>query len=305
MKPKLSNLMMKKTICAALFFLVGFSCRQTICLAEETEPAGNGTQVEAVVINVDQWAVYVPNQVFYFDTNGDKRKIESLRRAANRLRNRKALITFYSTGDRGLNKRAILADIVPAVKKPNTEKPVQEAAQPPADSPTNPASEPPESSSANAVPGPPAGSSENTAPKPPEEKPRPAATVPAKSPISDKQVAAFVEALRLSAPHTGRPDDGLYSDWKVKPGNILRWSKQCMGRQIDPEEFAANPQEAREILSCQMGKILREQYAISNDIYVAVCRAAAWWMTGDPGLYDTPPTSSYATKVLGYYMRTR
>ncbi|MDR3568052.1 MAG: hypothetical protein P4L43_08505 [Syntrophobacteraceae bacterium] len=275
MDPK-SNLMIKISICAALFFLVGFSCRQTLCLADEAEPA----QVEAVVINVDQWAVYVPDRVFYFDTNGDKKKIESLRRAANRLRNKRALITYYSPANPSRDNRAILSDIVPAGNNPNSEKPVQETAKPADVSQTKVTPNPAE-----------------------QEKPLPSQTVPSQSPITDKQVAAFVEALRQAAPHTGNPNDGLYSDWKVKAGNILRWSKQCMGREMDPAEFAANPPKAREVVTFEMGKILRREYAISNDIYVAVCRAASWWMTGDPGKYDTPPTSSYTTKVLGYYMR--
>jgi len=40
-------------------------------------------------------------------------------------------------------------------------------------------------------------------------------TAPAQARVSDTQVAALVEALRLSAPNTGNPNDGLYSDWKI------------------------------------------------------------------------------------------
>ena len=289
MESRLSTLMVKKTIIVTLLFLAGFFCGRTVCLATDVEPGGNESRTEAVVINVDQWAVYVPNQVFYFDTNTVKGKTESLRRAANRLRNRRALITYYSGGDHGQDKRAMLSDIVPAGKAQ------QEVEKPPAEE----TAQPPEVSQVPEV------SQMEAAPKPPEEKPHPSEAPPAQSPIGDKQVAAFVEALRLAAPHTGKPDDGLYSDWKVKPGNILRWSKQCTGTEMDPAQFGANPEKAREILACVMGKILREQYALSSDIYVAVCRAASWWMTGDPAQYDKSPTSSYTTKVLGYYMRAR
>lgn len=52
---------------------------------------------------------------------------------------------------------------------------------------------------------------------------------PVSAQVSDAQVSALVEALRLAAPQTGRVDDGLYSDWQIKPGNIPRWSKQCIG----------------------------------------------------------------------------
>jgi hypothetical protein len=130
-------------------------------------------------------------------------------------------------------------------------------------------------------------------------------TVPAQAQIGDRQVAAFVEALRLSAPNTGIPNDGLYSDWKIKWENILRWSKRCTGTEMEPAEFEADTQKAREILACIMGKILREQYEIGKDESVAVRRAASWWMTGDPDQYDTPQTSPYTRKVLDFYRRAR
>ena len=129
-------------------------------------------------------------------------------------------------------------------------------------------------------------------------------TVPAQAQITDTQVAAFVEALRLSAPNTGIPNDGLYSDWKIKWENIVRWSKRCTGTEMEPSEFEANAQKAREILACIMGKILREQYAISKDESIAVRRAASWWMTGDPDQYDTQQTRPYTQKVLDFYRRS-
>jgi hypothetical protein len=127
--------------------------------------------------------------------------------------------------------------------------------------------------------------------------------VPAQAQISDTQVAAFVEALRLSAPNTGNPNDGLYSDWKIKWENIIRWSKRCTGTEIEPAEFEANTQKAREILACVMGKILREQYEISKDESLAVRRAASWWMTGDPDQYNSPQTGAYTQKVLDFYRK--
>ena len=130
-------------------------------------------------------------------------------------------------------------------------------------------------------------------------------TAPAQAQISDTQVAALVEALRLSAPDTGNPNDGLYSDWKIKWENILRWSKRCTGTEMEPAEFEANTQKAREILACIMGKILREQYEICKDESVAVRRAASWWMTGDPDQYDTPQAGPYTQRVLDFYKRAR
>jgi len=127
-----------KTIFIALFLLGGIACQGGFCFAAGSEPTGNTGQIEAVVIQVDEWAVYVPNMIFYFDTQMDKRKIETLQKAAGRLRNNKALITYYSKGDPGKDKRILLADIVPAGEKPNIEKPGSEAAKPPGDTEEKP-----------------------------------------------------------------------------------------------------------------------------------------------------------------------
>jgi hypothetical protein len=122
----------------ALFLLAGFFRQSSSCLGTDSEPAGNEGRIEAVVIHVDEYAVYVPNHVFYFDTQMDKRKIETLKRAANQLRNRKALITYLSTGDLSTDKHAFLADIVSADEKPISGRSGHEAAKP-ADTQVKPA----------------------------------------------------------------------------------------------------------------------------------------------------------------------
>jgi len=269
-----------KTISIALFFVIGFLC-QGVCHAAGSEPAGKEGQIEAVVIHVDEWAVYVPNQIFYFDAHMGKSKIETLKRVANQLRNKKALITYSSTGDLSKDKHAVLTDIVPAGEKRNLEKPVYGAVKPPNDS------------------------QEKVIPKLSDDKVYSTETVVLQAQFGDKQVAALVEALRLSAPDTGNPNDGLYSDWKIKWENILRWSRRCTGTEMEPAEFEADTERARAIIACILGKILREQYEISKDESVAVRRAASWWMTGDPDKYDTTPTASYTMKVLGFYRRVR
>ncbi|MCK7581274.1 MAG: hypothetical protein MZV65_40355 [Chromatiales bacterium] len=65
------------------------------------------------------------------------------------------------------------------------------------------------------------------------------AALPVHAQISEAKVEALVEALRLSAPEAG-PDAGLYSDWSVKPDNIVRWSRRCLDRDVTPEQFAAD-----------------------------------------------------------------
>ncbi|HEY9650470.1 MAG TPA: hypothetical protein V6C95_07395, partial [Coleofasciculaceae cyanobacterium] len=131
-------------------------------------------------------------------------------------------------------------------------------------------------------------------------------SIPAHANVSDAQVGALVEALRQAAPQTGREDDGLYSDWQIKPENIPRWSKQCTGRELSPQDFAASPVTARSILVCVMRGVLNEQYSASgNNETLAVQRAAAWWMTGDPTRYNSAPTKAYVQNVLNVYQQQR
>ena len=120
---------------------------------------------------------------------------------------------------------------------------------------------------------------------------------------SDAKVAALVEALRVAAPPAS-PNSGLYSDWRVKPDNIARWSKRCLDREVTPEQFAADQAVARPVLVCVMGPVLRDQLVQGkNNEMVAVQRAAAWWMTGDPAQYRTGSTGDYTLRVLEAYLR--
>jgi len=125
----------------------------------------------------------------------------------------------------------------------------------------------------------------------------------AQTPISDAKVNALVEALREAAP-PAVADSGLYSDWRIKPDNISRWSRRCLNQEVTPEQFAADPALARQVLACVMGKIFREEWVnSSNNEIVAVQRAAAWWMTGDPAQYREGSTGAYTLRVLEAYLR--
>ncbi|NET03896.1 MAG: hypothetical protein F6K09_14335 [Merismopedia sp. SIO2A8] len=138
--------------------------------------------------------------------------------------------------------------------------------------------------------------------------PKPTASSPSAStaPISDAQVSALVEALRLAAPQTGTDNDELYSDWQVKPENIPRWSKQCQGEELTPRQFATNAETAQGIIACIMGDVLKLQYTASgSNESIAVQRAASWWMTGDPNQYNRGSTASYTQKVLSFYKQSR
>ncbi|MGA7936637.1 MAG: ARC6/PARC6 family protein [Kovacikia sp.] len=126
----------------------------------------------------------------------------------------------------------------------------------------------------------------------------------AQAQFSDIQVSAFVEALRQAAPQTGRSNDGLYSEWQVQAKNIPRWSKLCIGRELTSAQFEANPSTARGIITCVTRDVLRDEYRASgNDQPLAVRRAAAWWMTGNPNRYDSGEVAKYAQRVLSLYQQ--
>ena len=126
MERKSSNGRYGRIILAVLFFQTVFLLPAATVLAAGAGPSVEEHQIEAVVIRVDQYAVYVPNHVFYFDPQMDKRKIAELTKAAEGLRNKKAVITYSSTGDLSQGNRATLVDIASTLetaKRPTREGP--------------------------------------------------------------------------------------------------------------------------------------------------------------------------------------
>jgi hypothetical protein len=125
---------------------------------------------------------------------------------------------------------------------------------------------------------------------------------PVQAQIADRQVNALVEALRQAAPVTGRQDDQLYSDWQIKPDNIPRWSRSCLGRELTPTQFENSPDTARSVVTCVMRDVLRDEYrASNNNETLAIQRSAAWWMTGDPGQYNSSTILPYIQRVVSAY----
>lgn len=130
--------------------------------------------------------------------------------------------------------------------------------------------------------------------------------LPVQAQVSRGQVEALVEALRQAAPQPASEKDGVYSEWQVLPGNIPRWSKACIGRELTPTQFEASPATARNIVTCVMEDVLKEEYQASNNSEpIAVLRSASWWMTGDPSRYNSTQTGPYAQRVLSLYQKLR
>jgi hypothetical protein len=129
-------------------------------------------------------------------------------------------------------------------------------------------------------------------------------SLPASAQLSNRQVAAVVEALRQASPQTGTANDGLYSDWQIKPENIPRWSRSCIGRELTPSQFEASPDTARSVVTCVVRDVLQDQYREGgNNDLVAVRRMAAWWMTGDPSQYNSQAIASYIQRVVRVYQQ--
>lgn len=124
--------------------------------------------------------------------------------------------------------------------------------------------------------------------------------------VSDTQVAAMVDALRQAAPQTGIKDDGLYSQWQVKPETIKAWSKYCLKRELTPTQFENSPVTARSVISCITRRELNNQFrATNNNETKAVYGVACWWMTGSYTGCDRGFSAAYVQKVVNFYQQQR
>lgn len=125
--------------------------------------------------------------------------------------------------------------------------------------------------------------------------------LPAIAEISDKQVGAVVQALREAAP---KSSNELYSPWKVTPGIIPSWSKQCIGQALTPAQFDANQAQAQSVVSCIARRELNKQLrSTGNNETASVKNFACWWMTGNSTGADcnSGATGAYVQKVLRAY----
>lgn len=128
-------------------------------------------------------------------------------------------------------------------------------------------------------------------------------TLPVQAQVTNTQVGAMVEALRLAAPKTGKQNDGLYSEWQITPGIIPSWSKQCVGKELTPQQLETDSKTARAIVSCITRRELQKQYASTKNETTAVRRTACWWMTGNATGCNSGLTATYAQKVLSLYQQ--
>ncbi len=125
--------------------------------------------------------------------------------------------------------------------------------------------------------------------------------VEAQQQISNTQVAAMVDALKQAAPQTKSPNDGLYSEWKVKPQTLKGWSRFCLKKELTPTQFEKDPTTARKIVSCITRRELNQQFVITKNEIASVRGVACWWMTGNYTGCNDGFTAGYVQKVVGFY----
>jgi hypothetical protein len=70
-------------------------------------------QMDVTVIHVDKFGVYVPDIVFYWDSSLNKQKIAALTSVAERLRNKRATLTYSARGSPIADRRPLVIDIHP------------------------------------------------------------------------------------------------------------------------------------------------------------------------------------------------
>ena len=123
-----------------------------------------------------------------------------------------------------------------------------------------------------------------------------------KQPVSENKIAAMVEALRKAAPQTKKPNDGLYSQWKVKPETLKGWTRNCLKKELTPTQFENDPKIARQVVSCIVKRELNKQFAATKNNEIAAVRGVAcWWMTGSYTGCNSGFTGDYVKKVVSYY----
>lgn len=122
---------------------------------------------------------------------------------------------------------------------------------------------------------------------------------------SEQTVTALVEALRRAAPKTASVNDGLYSDWQVKPETLRGWTRRCFKKDVTPTQFDKNAALARQVVSCVVRSELSKMLSTTTDETAAVRSLACWWMTGKYTGCTSGFSGDYVRKVTRYYQEAR
>ncbi len=120
-----------------LLFLMAVFFPGSHCRAAEANTSPSPEAMEIKILHVDKLAIYAPGLVIYWDAAMSKQKLAGLTSTAEKLRNKKALITYLTTEDDRKKKRLVLVDLAPAKEESHevARAPAVELRKPPAESP--------------------------------------------------------------------------------------------------------------------------------------------------------------------------
>ncbi len=126
----------------------------------------------------------------------------------------------------------------------------------------------------------------------------------AQAQVTPSQVTILVEALRDVAKQSTSKPKTLHSDWRISERNVGPWSKQCLQRELTPEDFDRDPESVTKIVTCMVGGIFQTEYqTANNDEALAIRRVASWWRTGDANTYEIPETVAFSDRILKAYQK--
>ena len=90
----------------------------------------------------------------------------------------------------------------------------------------------------------------------------------------------------------------------ISERNTGTWSKQCLQKELTPQDFDRDPETVTKIVTCIVGGIFQTEYqTANNDEALAIRRVSSWWRTGDANTYEIPETATYADRILKAYQK--
>lgn len=126
----------------------------------------------------------------------------------------------------------------------------------------------------------------------------------AQAQVTSAQVTILVEAFRDVAKQATSKPKTLHSDWRVSERNVGPWSKQCLQRELTPQDFDRDPETATKVVTCIVNGVFQTEYqTANNDEALAIRRVSSWWRTGDANTYEIPDTVTYSDRILKAYQK--
>ncbi|MBW4662195.1 MAG: peptidoglycan DD-metalloendopeptidase family protein [Drouetiella hepatica Uher 2000/2452] len=104
------------------------------------------------------------------------------------------------------------------------------------------------------------------------------------------------------------PDSGAIGLGQVMPENVPSWTQQCLGKEMTPDQFAADADAQKKTVDCKLQEYLGEAKAKGESDFDGCRSVAAAWYSGDPSLKDSdapqdgyPSIRAYTESVCAGY----